>query len=902
MVRRRGIRGKLTRNRSIALVIAVFAFTIVVIAGTDIGVDLFRAGWFEGANFNVQVFDRIVPLQFASNFALSCTVWTESQLNFIDGSSRPLTSGNIQLDETNFNLSVIDLQTLKEVTTVTGDVLMRCSSPVSLTALVISGGTLDTIVDLTKTDDFKRGSFGKTKTLSRTNVLSSQGIKIDSFSFSSSQFDGAIATSSQDYQVSVTLLNQLDVTLEAVAGGVTSSARTVVLFNSWSNGIGLRITGDGSGTPFPIDDNRVIILLEPRPSQINLDITSSPQIDTVVNLPSYQSFESKPKLEVYIPSTTTGLESGSILYQEGPRGFGEVQSFAGQSFPPTSFLSNLPLSGIQPNLYITVAKSDDRTGTDRAYFQVIGNGQTPTGPIPPSPDPTTDPCNALTGSELQQCEISRGMLLTCNEPTYTKIERSFFDIIASKPGVIIQLQPGSAEINEFTTHVCLAQQSIDIFNQLGGAECSAENFVFVDQTQQCVCQFNGQPDTISQTCEVGDVGSESAQPILLYEIAYGGASDIGSIRGLDPIAFSIQQLSLAAVPPNLNDFFGLARFHVVPVIDISTVSTAFGNPSAPVFLFTWKGELTRVDSEPIDLGILEQCSPPNFFTTDSTGNKVRQTNRDLISPSTDCKSFDMNTVNVVTDGTRLGLNVENDIREKQRLYQIARSDIRPDQIQNVLTEKGVTLNDGDKIKLMLEVEGSFLIGSGDIVRAGAVTPMSWEQEFTWVDALSQTPCQGLSGIAKNKCLGSVDSTDTSTNPCLANETELQCWERNHPVQKDTSGNDCRNVFIAGQIKKVCKGDPSAPSTFGNDPNTNKPNGNPGSSSIVDCPQGSTASECVNIVLEVLEKQLTSLLGLSPQTITTLSNNAVLIIGAVIVIIIFALIIRTVIRRRSGRRF
>jgi len=298
---RRRLRKKFTRNRSIALGIAVIAFAVVFLGGADIVSTLFQDGWYQGANFSVQIFDFVVPLDFASNFALSCTVWTESQMNFLDGSSRPLTSGNIVLSESNFNLAVIDVQTLKEVNNISGEVNMRCSSPVQVSSITISSGQLITQVDLTKTDDFKTAVLSGTQNIPRTNVLvGSQGARLDTFTISASQISDAISTNSQDYQVSMLLLNQLDVTLEAVASGVTSSARAFVLFNSWTNGIGVRVTGDGSGTPLPVDDNRVLIFSS-NPSTLDLEPDGrNLHLTTLINLPQYQSFEAEPTLETFL--------------------------------------------------------------------------------------------------------------------------------------------------------------------------------------------------------------------------------------------------------------------------------------------------------------------------------------------------------------------------------------------------------------------------------------------------------------------------------------------------------------------------------------------------------------------------------------------------------------------------
>lgn len=903
MARRRRLRKTFTRNRSIALGIAVIAFAVVFLGGADIVTTLFQAGWYQGANFSVQIFDFVVPLQFASNFALSCTVWTESQMNFLDGSSRPLTSGNIVLSESNFNLAVIDVQTLKEVNNISGEVNMRCSSPVQVDSITISSGQLITQVDLTKTDDFKTATLSGTQNIPRTNVLvGSQGARLDTFNISAEQISNAISTNSQDYQVSMLLLNQLDVTLEARASGVTSSARTVVLFNSWTNGIGVRVQGDGSGTPLPVDDNRVLIFtsnpstLDLEPDGRNLFLTS------LINLPQYQTFESEPTLQLFRTSPTTGRETGSALFTAGPRQQNVITGStpSGQPIPATTFRSDLQLAGaftgftdITPNIYISIATSPDRSGTDFRYLQVIDANQSPTAPIPPDePDPT-DPCEQFTGIQLQSCEVSRGQLLSCQEPTYVKIDRIVYDAMITAQTItpfIIQLEPGTMnQVNEFTTFYCMAQQSIDQFNALGGGMCTDVNFIFSDTLGVCVCQYTASSTTPVDQCVPEAAGTVlSAKTVLFYDVVYEGSQDFGIIEG-QPVVFSVTGLQLASA--GQEEVFALSRLHIAPVIDVTDIPQAFGPVHSGKFDYTWTAKLQRIgtsDADAIEIGILEECKA-------------------VTGGATTCPTFDMNSVGVETTGTTLGLTVIDAELRKTMYYQIARSDIRPDQIVKVLGSKDVTLADGDLIDLKLVVKGTFLVGMGESQRVGAIAPMEFVYQFTWADALGPDgPCAGLMGEEFNRCVNPTGATNNTENNCLSGETTLDCWKRNHPVTTSSTGSSgatCRQAFIGGVIKKICEG-PTASTTPGvsssSPGSNNNPEGTTNTAGIGDCPEGTTASQCADIILRILEQRLAGFLGTAGPVITTLSNNAVLIIGSVIAIIVIAVIARAAINRKKSR--
>ena len=223
----------------------------------------------------------------------------------------------------------------------------------------------------------------------------------------------------------------------------------------------------------------------------------------------------------------------------------------------------------------------------------------------------------------------------------------------------------------------------------------------------------------------------------------------------------------------------------------------------------------------------------------------------------------------------------------------------------MLTANGVPLNNGDKIKLTLDVSGTFKVGTGQLERIGAITPMQWEHEFTWVESLGPggDPCKDLAGDALNQCLNPPGTDPGTPNNCQPGETTLQCWQRNHPATTDPNNpnNTCRSVLVGNTIEKTCEGDPSAPKTQITGDPTKNPTGTSTGASILDCPAGSTASQCADIVLRIVQERLGGLLGLGGDTITTLSNNAVLIIGSVIAILVIGVIARTYLRRRNRFR-
>lgn len=855
--KRKGIRGRLTRNRSIALGIVVIAFAVVVVGGADIGIDIFQAGGFDGVKFSVQVFDQIIPLELLGNFALQCDVWTESTMFFKDGSSRSLPSGTGTITQV-APLAVIDQATLKEMENVFGTIKLRCQSPYQIGSLISTGGEVVTYFDVVKADDGKTQRFTKVTPLGRMNLLT-QGTTIDTFTLSASDINNAIATNDQDYFVNFILLNQLTLELEAVADGMTSQAIAVVGFSSYGgNGLLLHITGDGSGTPLVVSDNTVKIF-RMSPSTFDLKITPTPEVTTLVELPNFQSFESGPQLDIHATSTVTGLETGPSLYHKSSgRSFGMISGFG---VPPNTFLADQQLFGIQPGIYINVATSVDRTGVAKAYLQVLGENQGSVEPIPTDPEPIDDPCSGISDPlNNLRCEETLGMLLTCDSPTYVKLSREDFNTIASTAGVIIQIQPGTS-VNDNTTQVCLAQESIDIFEALGGVSAPAP----VDGAPP--------PGTVNL----------AAQALILYEVAYNGESDVGSIRDIETTDVVFALLELAGQPPSKEEFFSLARIHVNPVIDVTDIPATFGEIHSAVFTYKWTGAVTRLGTtESADIGILDECIPAGFGTT--TGN---------ISPVTRCTIFDMSSVSVTTGGGNLGLEVEDDI-QGGRFFQIARSSIQPSQINTALQNKMIPLNDGDLFDLTLEVAGTFKVGQGDLERIGAVAPMTWTHQFTWIDALAPEPCSGLSGLAKINCLGgSTDSGGTCEGL-----TSLECWLRNHPLlpKVNESDPDCRNQLVGNKVIVVCEADPSPEkkSTLAGDPGSSS-SGEPGVAGI--CPEGTSATVCTQLVLRILEERLAGLLGVTGPALTTISNNALLIIASIIAIIVIALVVRAVIRRR-----
>jgi len=917
MVRRKGVRRHLTRNRSIALVIAIVAFGIVGIQGTDLGFDIILGKFYEGTEFSVTIFDNIVPLQFAQNFALSCQLWSEAELVFIDGTTRDLGKSENTFSETAF-LSVIDPVTGKEVTRIDGEIRMRCQSPVSIDVLQITSGTVQHVITVTKVGATTERLNFSPQSLSQVDLLtsSSAGALLKSFSFNADLINNAIGTNEQEYTVRPTLITTVEAEVTAVAegtgGGIISSSKTVLVgLGSWSN-LAFTIQNDDFDPNFsPV--GQPILITEHKNSirggtGFNLD---DPILDLVlqVDLPNYdQAFESLPEWKINAASPQTGLPTGGILGTDtidvkiGNTEFGEIICFT-----VTNCANKDKTVGVlNQGVYITTAFSTDRQTEDIALF-VITDDQSGTIPIPVPPTPRPDPCLDATGSSLEECEIAKGELLSCDEPTYVKITKSLLDQIRIVPGIIVVVQPGSDDINDFTTHICLAQETIDLFESMGGGQCTDPNFIFDLQsptnpfgTNTCICGVTLDADG---TCGGVTVGPALADSFLLYDIVYTGffnpdtmtSSDFGTISQSPEVAFTdLSDLLLSFVAePSTGKLYPLARIHLVPVIDVSNIPSIQGNPEEPIFTFTWTASITRAgegEDAKTSIGELERCEPPGFGV---------RTEASLISPSTSCDIFDMNSVYIIVDGDRLGLTVEEDIEQGQ-FYQIARSDIRFGQIEDAISQKGVSLNDGDKIELKLVVEGSFLLNNRKTV--GIVQPMEWIHELTWSSTLGPEPCEGLTGQALEDCLAPPPPPGcqvTNTCPksdCRSDESITECWERNHPI-KGNGVEECRSVLVGLEVTEVCGIGGTTPPIGGS---TKTTTGTTKGTSILDCPEGSTTQECFNLLLRVLEQQAISLLGLSPQTITTLSNNAVLLIGAVLVILVIAVIGRQIIIRRRRR--
>jgi len=919
MVRRRGIRRHLTRNRSIALVVAIGAFVVVIGSGVDIGIDIFQGGAFQGTTFNVRIFDQIIPLAFIDNFAVECDFFTKAQLAFTNGQTRDIGTdySAFTLGTQQFGvLAVFDPITGLEVLGLSGETWMRCRSPTPIGSFVIEGGTVEHFFEFAKTDDGNTRSVGLTPTtiprITTTSIFTNTGVKLDSFLITADDINNVIQTNDLDYFANIAMLTSIDVSFSATANGMTDFDRGTFFFWSWKQPqLKLRITNDDTGNPFTPADNTVRItkfqnsqtsglgFASTAPNEFDLDACISGQSGSgvcelflqVLTL-NRESFEGKPQYTITRADSSTGKPTGSILFS------GTVSDVI--SNDENSEFIQMPSSSLQaPQVYVTIASSVDRTGTDTEWFFTSAEGQIGFNP-PEDPDPIGDPCEGFTGSELEQCEIARGKILVCDDPPYKRTSRVVFDAIVSVPAVIVQTQPGLPAINEFTTIICVHENTIDQFNKLGGGTCNDPNFIFDDDTGKCVCGFTGSTD-LEAECTKTATGTLSAKSLMLFEIAYNGASDVGSIRDVEgtDIIFA-PLLSLAGEIAGKEEIYALARLQVNPVIDWNDVDSSFGDPKNSVFIFKLTGKITRTGTtEQVELPkALEICFPRGF---NATADFTEQS--PTISPSTTCENFNMSTVGVVTGGGNLGLRVEDDI-QGGRFYQIARSDIQPSEIITALGKQSVVLKDGDKFEITIEVEGSFQVGTGSLKRIGVVTPMTFSHEFTWVEVLNPEPCSGLSGEAKIKCLG---GSFAAGGTCSAEEnngvqlTALECYRKNNPILPKTNPGDpdCRQAFVGGLIRIVCEGDPEEKkSGLGGDPDDDS-GGDPGT--VGTCASGATATECLKLTIADLQSQITALLGLGGDTITTLSNNAVLIIAVVIAIIVIALIVqRAVVRTRQKR--
>jgi len=400
LARRKGIRGKFTRNRSIALSIAVFAFAVVALGIVDIGVDIFGGGGFvEGTKFSVEILGNIIPLALVDNFAVTCSLWTEGFIVATDGTRRAI-GFDTTVFRPQFSLDVFDPTTNKELDKVDAEIRLRCDSPAGLSAseFVLVGGQIEHIWNVANRATGQTTDVGTLTSRSispSSNVLQSPtggGILISPAAISASLIDSAVVSSDPEYLVNLKLVIVGQFIFEQRLPNAITNTKTVALVSQ---------IGSNAGEFLRVSNAQI----NPEPSSSNIvDITEtvtipspifrsdpSPQVRICVDAPLFDSSkEVKPRIDLFRP-----VADGSGTLTKFITNAGTFGSSGGQRFCTTIDLD--PQSQMFVGNYRVEANMASRTGTDTAIFTVYDDGQDPMTPIQPSP------CEGLSGAALIQC-------------------------------------------------------------------------------------------------------------------------------------------------------------------------------------------------------------------------------------------------------------------------------------------------------------------------------------------------------------------------------------------------------------------------------------------------------------------------------------------------------------------
>jgi len=972
LARRKGIRGKFTRNRSIALFVAVFAFALVGLGVIDIGVDILGGGGFiEGTNFSVEVLGNIIPLALVPNLGVNCSLWTEGDIVATDGTRRP-----IGFDTTVFNplfsLDVFDPSTNKELREVDADIKLRCDSPLlDQDEFVLTGGTISHSwsVENRATGQYTVIGSVFTKSVSPSNIIlqspTGSGVRISGGTIQAAAIDSQSISSEPQYLVELTLNvvgNFVFEQRQTGAGGVITLTKTVALVSQIGSNAGefLRVQNEFID-PEPASSNIVDITETVTIPQPIFKSDLSPQVRICVDAPLYDSSkETRPRIDVFRP-----VADGSASLTKFISAAGTFGSSGGQRFCTTIDLST---SQMFVGNYRVEASMASRTGTDTSIFTVYEDSQDPMTPIPISPceglsgaaliqcaeeqaEITPDPCEGLTGPTLDQCLGIAQQFGGCSTGFTEVSNDSFVDIASILSGASrsVIIQSGSSTSDD---PICLAQESIALAGQLasGGGAPSTDICEGLTQEQCEVKLIGEQPTTTTTTgitCSGGNVAvgnacvqscagltdaqcstviascatstsntvpecnailkatqstgaetiildvSQEAKGLILYQIVYDGDDEVGSISNLQTSPVRFDPLEFAGVPSG-KEFYEFARLIINPVIDITNIDELIQTSNSnPQFTYTWTAEVTKSGQTP-DVREIEKCN-------------------------NNCGILDTKTLGFKVGGDQIQ-SIESEFRDKT-FYHIAQTDIQPNELMAGierafgLSQIGLTpaesldrfLDSGDKIKITLDVEGSFeptitdpTTLTTEKVRA-SISPMQWSHTFTWIPdfGADREPCAKLSGQAQLNCEGNPIATSLACEGLTANQcnNELPALDPEGCINKVVGLNKIRLCYGVGEEEEEVQ----STSSFGSKSDASDTEGK---GSIVNfCPSGSTVTECGKIALKILEERITGFLGITSSDIQNLSDNALLYVGIVIGVLIFFIILRALfIRWRLRHRF
>ena len=563
-------------------------------------------------------------------------------------------------------------------------------------------------------------------------------------------------------------------------------------------------------------------------------------------------------------------------------------------------------------------------------------------------NPPPDPCEGLTGSALDTCRGIVEQFTGCSQGFVEKTRSEFLEIISvigTSSSIVIQ--------SGFTTDddpICISNETIATFEILRDQQVSGENTCDPDGTpiEECfgdaVCTalvselFEARTVTLTNTCgdPIFDSGhacfgltveqclekciadpnscrdnqitngnqestgvedkitatliSGNANPVIFYQVVYDGGDEKGIID-LDSQTIDFSALQFAGVPAEKTEFFELKRIIVIPAIDITPILSSINTVQAsPDFKYTWSAEIIKLDGTKKN-AVLETCH--------NTCSKLTMTTQGVQIKSS------IIGVNLCADESLTATEKTTCEQSPEKtFYQIGSSDIQPNELDKAFADAfpNTILEQGDLVTIKVVIEGGFQPKIDGVVQQAVITPMEWSHSFTWIPQFGadKEPCAELSGQAQITCEGN----DFSAAGTCKDLTPLECSKK-FPA-KDFQG--CKDTVVDDPVKgttqtiRLCYGDPNDDSkdagSFGGETIGSK--GDPGVLGIAECPEGTTATDCADILLEILEQRLAGILGIGGSTITAISNNAVLIIGSIIAILVIAIIARVALRKKFRR--
>jgi len=825
-------------------------------------------------------------------------------------------------------LDVFDQFSGKEVKRILTLIKLRCHEKVTgLTKdFTLTGGSLKTqwyVKDFSSNPSIGSGALiGSPRTISlsaNSNVLQSSGgggITLAFRNLEASAIDNVLTPRTTDLNYLVKIEQLITANLEfkfvpcnnsgcTISGLPQVQTKTVVLVAQVGSGekVFFRIVNENPEPPTPTSNVVSIASLNTIPNPM-FDNNASPKFNIRIALPDRQTGENPPLIDVFKPNGFVFLSNLPI-----PTFSPLTQQYVGTI--------DIRIGDLFAGNYIVKAHHSTRTGEDLKPFAVYQSGSNVEEPVDTCKDLSEaqcqkliseeeDPCKGLTGTLLNQCLGIVEEFTGCANGFTAKTQKEFIEIasIVGPSGNNVVIQSG------FTTTedpICVLNETIATFEAIrSGSDAGAckngdfsvcagdpifnsGNACFGLTLDQCFSKCNSNPescglgttettgveDKITATIIKGDISS-IVNPVILYQIVFDGSDEIGIIDTAEQIV-DFSALEFAAIPAGEKEFYEFKRIIVIPAIDITDATARITSAqSAPDFTYLWSASIEKSDGTKKD-AILETCD-----------------NRCLI--------LDMNTVGVQIQSNILAVQLgPGDENVEKTYYQIARSDIQPNELDRVFANAfpNIILEKGDLVTFKVIINGSYTLTIDGVKVQAVVSPMEWSRTFTWIPEFGDDfePCAKLTGQAQLDCLGNPIGKSLACKDLTANQCNMEL--------RALDADGCAFETINGVSVRLCYGEDDAGSdagSFGGVDTKVDTKGNVDDEGLIfgTCPEGTTATECADLLLEVLEQRLAGILGISGSTITAISNNAVLIIASIIVILVIAVIARTALRRRLRR--